>query len=98
MHKLDKTYLTAGILFIALSIAPGSRVQSAPLTTLLNAYTSLPMRFEENVGQTDHRVEFLSRGPGYTLFLTPGEAVFVLGPQSDAAQLKSKFVTSSNLR
>lgn len=35
-----------------------------------------PLSFEENRGQADARVKFLSRGPGYTLFLTNEEAVF----------------------
>ena len=33
-------------------------------------YAKLPLSFEANQGQTDARVKFLSRGPGYTLFLT----------------------------
>jgi uncharacterized repeat protein (TIGR01451 family) len=33
------------------------------------------MRFEANTGQTDSRVKFLARGAGYSLFLTPEEAV-----------------------
>ena len=33
----------------------------------------LPLSFEANQGQTDARVKFLSRGPGYTLFLTGDE-------------------------
>ena len=36
------------------------------------------MQFEANVGQTEASVRYLSRGPGYTLFLTPGEAVLSL--------------------
>lgn len=36
----------------------------------------LPLSFEINVGQTDEQVKFLARGNGYTLFLTPHEAVF----------------------
>ena len=38
-------------------------------------YGKLPLSFEANQGQTDSRVDFLSRGSGYTLFLTPAEAV-----------------------
>ena len=38
----------------------------------------LPLRFERNVGQTDSRVSFLSRGPGYQLFLIPSEVVLSL--------------------
>ena len=37
-----------------------------------------PLAFEANRGQTDAQVRFLSRGPGYTLFLTPDEAVLTL--------------------
>ena len=39
------------------------------------AYGKLPMSFEPNQGQTDKRVKFLSRGSGYTLFLTSREAI-----------------------
>src|SRR5437868_15205016 len=42
------------------------------------AYGRLPLSFEANQGQTDRRVQFLSRGSGYTLFLTPCEAVLAL--------------------
>jgi hypothetical protein len=43
-----------------------------------DAYGKLPLSFEPNQGQTDQQVRFLSRGPGYALFLTPAEAVFTL--------------------
>lgn len=38
----------------------------------------LPLTFEANRGQTDPQVKFLSRGRGYTLFLTATEAVLTL--------------------
>jgi hypothetical protein len=41
-------------------------------------YASLPQSFEANRGQTDSQVSFLSRGQGYSLFLTPTEAVLAL--------------------
>jgi uncharacterized repeat protein (TIGR01451 family) len=41
-------------------------------------YGKLPLAFEVNQGQTDKQVKFLSRGRGYTLFLTTTEAVLVL--------------------
>ena len=41
-------------------------------------YGKLPLHFEANRGQTHKDVRFLSRGPGYTLYLTSGEAVLVL--------------------
>ena len=46
--------------------------------TLPRRYDELPLSFEPNQGQTDARVEFLSRGDGYTLFLTRDEAVLAL--------------------
>src|SRR5687767_7505206 len=42
------------------------------------AYARLPLSFEQNRGQADGRVRFISRGSGYTLFLTPVEAVLAL--------------------
>src|SRR3954452_10098128 len=36
----------------------------------VNDYGKLPLTFEANAGQTDNRVKYLSRGAGYTLFLT----------------------------
>ena len=45
---------------------------------LLAAYGKVPLAFEANHGQIDSRVKFLSRGPGYTLFLTSTEAVLAL--------------------
>lgn len=41
------------------------------------------LSFEVNQGQTDKRVKFLARGPGYTLFLTPTEAVLSLRQKQD---------------
>ncbi|GAA4443745.1 VCBS domain-containing protein [Novipirellula rosea] len=38
----------------------------------------IALAFEENVGQSDDAVDFLSRGDGYTVFLTDGDAVLNL--------------------
>ncbi len=45
---------------------------------------SVPLQFEENRGQADPSVQFISRGAGYTLFLTGNEAVFVLTHRKSA--------------
>ena len=37
-------------------------------------YAKLPLSFEPNLGQTDDRVHFLTRGDGYTVFLAGNEA------------------------
>ncbi len=42
------------------------------------AYGQVPLAFEANQGQVDPRVDFLSRGPGYSLFLTPTQSVLSL--------------------
>lgn len=44
----------------------------------LDNYGKLPLSFEVNHGQADGRVKFLSRGRGYSLFLTSNEAVLSL--------------------
>jgi hypothetical protein len=63
----------------------GMHTLSRPSTEGLHAQPRLveiggssPLSFEANAGQTDPRVKFLSRGHGYTLFLTSDEAVFSL--------------------
>ena len=45
---------------------------------LVATYGRLPLAFEANQGQTDSSVKFLSRGRGYSLFLTCDEAVLTL--------------------
>ena len=45
---------------------------------VVHEYAKLPMGFEPNVGQADAQAKFLARGEGYTVFLTPGEAVLGL--------------------
>ena len=52
---------------------------------ILQAYGQLPLSFEVNQGQTDAQVDFLSQGSGYTLFLTPTEAVLSLQKPAPAA-------------
>jgi hypothetical protein len=47
-----------------------------------------PLAFAENRGQTDSRVLFLSRGPGYQLFLTRAEAALVPSGGGGALRLR----------
>jgi hypothetical protein len=46
---------------------------------------SVPLSFEPNQGQLAAPVQFLSRGSGYALFLTPGEVVLNLERQQPAS-------------
>src|SRR5580700_3223916 len=41
-------------------------------------YGKLPLSFEPNQGQTDARAQFVARGAGYTIFLSPTSATFAL--------------------
>ena len=58
--------------------ASASQSTSPGATRRLESYGHLPLRFERNQGQTDSRVEFMARGSGCGLFLTPTEAVLTL--------------------
>jgi hypothetical protein len=48
-------------------------------------YGKLPLMFEANRGQSDEKVKFISRGNGYSLFLTSSEAVLALADRSSSA-------------
>src|SRR5258708_5683500 len=70
--------------FVAGSASQITPVTAAPLTAS-QTYGRLPLHFEANLGQTHQDVRFLARGPGYSLYLTAGEAVLVLArPNPDA--------------
>jgi beta-propeller repeat-containing protein len=74
-----------GLLAVSSLIHPRSGASTADPAAapagpaLAAAYGRLPLHFEVNEGQTDPRVNFLARGAGYTVFLTPAQAVLVLG-------------------
>jgi hypothetical protein len=53
-----------------------------PLPSPIRSYV-LPLSFEANQGQVDPQVKYLARGPGYTLFLTPGAAVLGLRSEGE---------------
>jgi len=61
----------------ALSPRPAG-VDASPANKLVVNYGKLPLSFEANQGQVSAPVQFLSRGHGYTLFLTGHEAVLAL--------------------
>ena len=58
--------------------APSPIVEAKASARLVANYGKLPLSFEANQGQTDAQVRFLSRGQGYSLFLTDREAVLAL--------------------
>src|SRR5207247_11250451 len=71
--------------------------QQANATTIKNVQQTLktlPMRFKANQGQVERRVSFVSRGPGYTLFLMADEAVLSLRKPSVVSGQRSVEVRS----
>ena len=110
-----KSFLSLGLLLVAAAWggATWSRSQqagqpshdataqpdAATKARLNEMYGQLPLSFEANVGQTDSQVDFISRGSGYTLFLTPREAVLALrtasaSPMTAAAQKDHEIATA----
>lgn len=61
----------------------------------LTVYGKLPLSFEANQGQTDERVKFISRGQGYSLFLTADEAVLTLRQNKNAKKDPQQQSSSS---
>ena len=61
--------------FLAAFAAPAGAATQARIS---DTYGRLPLQFEANQGQAHQDVRFLSRGPGYSLYLTAAEAVLVL--------------------
>ncbi len=54
-------------------------------SSILDSYNQNPLNFEPNRGQTASQVQFLSRGQGYALDLTPDEAVLGLQQSSTSS-------------
>jgi len=67
--------------------SPDHHVSASRAQPRLEAsYGKLPLSFELNRGQADAQVQFLSRGSGYTLFLTHDEAVLSLRSQKSGVR------------
>jgi hypothetical protein len=87
---------------VVTSLSAAVQPDAATKARIKEAYGQLPLSFEANVGQADPQVDFISRGSGYTLFLSPREAVLALPSTSppdsskkqESAVLRMKFVGS----
>jgi hypothetical protein len=89
---VTSTLLFIGITYIPLAAADNAKMDasefrssldikesdSSTKATVAENYGKLPLSFEVNNGQVDETVKFLSRGNGYTLYLTSDEAVLNL--------------------
>ncbi|HET9406602.1 MAG TPA: choice-of-anchor D domain-containing protein [Candidatus Sulfotelmatobacter sp.] len=73
--------------------------QHTSLPQLAEEYGRLPLSFEANQGQTAPQVKFLTREPGYTLFLTGDEAVLALQmPSTGRKQLTPTRASKNAIR
>jgi hypothetical protein len=70
-----------------------SRLQSGRVQA---SYGNLPLTFEANQGQTSSEVKFLSRGKGYTAFLTTGGIALALRPNQPVPLQPVSDVTAPN--
>ncbi len=86
-RRLTVTFLGGITLAVAMSLAPAATLWANPVTTappppsmatVQASYGQLPLSFEANQGQVDPQVQFLTRGRGHQLFLTPSDAVLAL--------------------
>src|SRR5262245_24578812 len=80
----------AGVLSVAITIlclSTGAG-QEAAMDRVEASLARLPLRFEENRGQTAPEVRFLARGTGYSLFLTAEEAVLALDAEKAVLRLR----------
>jgi Bacterial Ig-like domain (group 3)/MBG domain (YGX type)/Chitobiase/beta-hexosaminidase C-terminal domain/Bacterial Ig-like domain (group 1)/Beta-propeller repeat len=82
-RQTQAALLLATSLIATMQGQPTAQATSSSVATVNRAsisanYGKLPMSFEANQGQTSTQVRFLSRGSGYSLFLTDREAVLAL--------------------
>ena len=93
-----KTFLAAILLGVArLGSSAPETVTSAPAKPdeatrlqVIQNYGKIPLSFEANEGQQDRQVKFLSRGNGYNLFLTNGEAALELRKPDEKAKASAE--------
>lgn len=81
---MNRWFVLAGIIILA-GFLPAGAAEIPGKAGIVKSYAKLPLSFEANLGQSNARVKFLSRGSGYTLFLTPTEAVLTLRRRSSGA-------------
>jgi len=75
----------ASTISVTFTITVLGQVPLTPPRIVLAQYGNLPLSFEMNQGQTNNTAQFLARGRGYTVLLSPNEAVFALQPADNTS-------------
>jgi Beta-propeller repeat len=75
---------------IACSSQTLDRKTASPSSPLL-VKVNFPIGFESNVGQFPTEARYISRGPGYNLFLTSPDAVFEFGSRISSGPLRLRL-------
>jgi hypothetical protein len=75
-----RTFSLAMVMLLAASLNLGGQLPSVASNKaeIVQNYGKIPLSFEANQGQSDKSVKFLSKGNGYSLFLTDYAAVLSL--------------------
>jgi Beta-propeller repeat len=93
-------FLREAVILVALATwafgPPSASVSAAATRAGARPSAPAPLTFEENRGQAPEGVRFLSRGPGYHLFLSGDDALFTLrGSLGRARSLRMRFEGAS---
>jgi hypothetical protein len=86
IRSLSQLLVILVVIALCGSAAPLLSRQAQSGSHLKGIPVLLPLSFEANQGQSDSRVRYLARGPGYTVFLTKEEAVLALKPGADRSR------------
>jgi hypothetical protein len=97
-HRISRALLIAGAVIVAALPAVGGpaktqqRVDPAGKPRVMANYGKLPLSFEANGGQADPKVKFLSRGKGYTFFLTGDGSALSLRRGTNSAVVRTRLL------
>jgi hypothetical protein len=80
----------------AVGIAGTSKTRTSAATAEPSPASDVSLFFEPNQGQVDPRVEFVSRGRDYSLFMTSSEAVLVTARGNQAANTRGEPSSARN--
>jgi hypothetical protein len=93
--------LSAAILSIAATLLARNPMVPTPARKYSSPQTwgELPLAFEQNRGQTNAAVDYLARGKGYVVFLSPtGAALTLRGADAKSSALRMNLAGASSSR